>query len=93
MGCGNQITFFRLGTYIIRSDKIIALSKEFKNKQWCAVILYDSPHLKSLTHPCGDEAKADDLLALMCRGSIIDIEKTLESFKQEEEDPTDNDIT
>ena len=87
MGCNNQPTFFRLGTYIIRSDKIIALSKENKNKQWNTVILYDSPLLKSLTHPCGDEEKADNLMSLLCRGSIINVEKTLKAIEEEESNP------
>ena len=87
MACNSQPTFFKLGSYIIRSDRIIALNKEQKNKSWNTVILYDWPLLKSLTHPCGeDETAADSLMALLCRGSVIDVEHTLETIQAKDKE-------
>jgi hypothetical protein len=54
MACGAPKRFFKVGSYYLREDKIIALIENTPTKNThdrpSVTITYDSPNLKTITH-------------------------------------------
>ena len=76
MACQTNLpTFYQLGVYYIRTDKIIAVrlgSPKKEEDQWTIAVLYaGAPLLKSITYPVDTREEADRIITKLTHYSPL----------------------